>query len=89
MKKDKYTNFTHLQRYSSEHMDILCRKIYPYEWMDGINKMKHKGLPPIEALYNRLHQKGPSQEEYAHATNVYNSLICEVFDDCCITYLEM
>ena len=30
---------------------------YPYEWFDDISKMKHKGLPPIEAFDSKLSQK--------------------------------
>ena len=87
--KDKYMNFTHMKRLYNKHMDLLCQKgYYPYEWMDDISKMKHKGLPPIEAFYSTLYQKGPTQKEYEHAINVYNKLNCGIFRDYHLTYLK-
>ena len=36
-------------------MDLLCRKsFYPYEWVDGIQKLDYDGIPPIEAFHSQL-----------------------------------
>ena len=36
-------------------MDLLCRKgFYPYEWVDGIEKLDYEDIPPIEALHSQL-----------------------------------
>jgi hypothetical protein len=38
-----------------EHYRMLSRKgVYPYEWMDDIDKMNHEGFPPIEAFCSTL-----------------------------------
>ena len=35
--KDKAIHFNHMNKFYSEHMDILCQKGYfPYEWMGDI-----------------------------------------------------
>ena len=50
-KEDKFNNFHFMKRQFPEHMDLLCRKgFYPYEWVDGIEKLDYEGIPPIEAL---------------------------------------
>ena len=36
-------------------MDLLCRKgFYPYEWVDGIEKLAYEGIPPIDAFHSQL-----------------------------------
>ena len=36
-------------------MDLFCRKgFYPYEWVDGIEKLDYEGIPPIEAFHSQL-----------------------------------
>ena len=38
-----------------EHIDLLWRKgFYPYEWVDGIEKLDYEGIPPIEACHSQL-----------------------------------
>jgi len=55
-----------------DHMDLLCRKgSYPYEWFDNVNKFEHNGLPNIKSFYSTLSQKGINEQQYEHATNVY------------------
>ena len=78
-----------MKKYYNDNMDLLCQKgYYPYEWFDDISKMKHKGLPPIEAFESKLSQKTLKPEEYAHAINVYNKLNCETFEDYHMAYLN-
>ena len=37
------------------HMDLLCSKRgYPYEWVDGMEKLDYEGIPPLEAFHSRL-----------------------------------
>ncbi|MFM7987456.1 MAG: hypothetical protein ACKPKO_49905 [Candidatus Fonsibacter sp.] len=57
-----------------EHMELLCRKrYYPYEWVNGVDKIDHKGLPPKNSFYSSLKQETISDDEYKHAQNVYIS----------------
>ena len=87
--KDKYKNFKYMNKFYSQHMDLLCQKgYYPYEWMDDIEKMKHEGLPPIGAFDSKHSQKKLKTEEYIHAINVYNKLNCKTFEDYHMTYLK-
>ena len=68
---DKFKNFTHMKRFFSDKMDLVCQKgHFPYEWFDSIDKFDYKGLPPIEACYSQLHLETKSKKEPAHALNV-------------------
>ena len=56
--------------------------------MDDPSKLKHKGIPPIEAFYSKLTQKSLTREEYKHVIRVYIALGCKIFEDYHITYLK-
>ena len=72
-----------------KHYELLCQKgHYPYEWVDDPSKLKHKGIPPIEAFYSKLTQKRLTREEYKHVIRVYIALGCKIFEDYHIAYLK-
>ena len=49
-------------------IDLLLRKdIYPYDWMDSVEKFSYSQLPPKEAFFSRLNGSNVSDEDYLHA----------------------
>ena len=42
-----------------------CKGVFPYEWLDGLDKLAFPSLPPREAFYSSLTQKNVSEEDYA------------------------
>jgi hypothetical protein len=71
------------------HYNLLCQKgHYPYEWVDNIDKLQHKGLPPIENFYSSLRKEYKTQKEYEHAQHVYDALDCKQFQDYHEAYLK-
>ena len=88
-KNDKYINFNFMKKEYPEHYELLCKKgHYPYEWVNGIDKLDHIGLPPIESFYSQLKQKGLKPKEYEHAQHVYETLNCQSFRDYHTAYLH-
>ena len=68
--------------YSGNKFNLLARKgVYPYEYMDSLEKLKETALPPKEAFYSRLNDGGISDEDYAHAQNVWKTFKMEYFKD--------
>ena len=68
--------------YSGDKFNLLARKgVYPYEYMDSLEKLKETTLPPKEAFYSRLNDGGISDEDYAHAQNVWKTFKMEYFKD--------
>lgn len=61
--------------------------IYPYSYMDSIEKLEEKCLPPIECFKNDLTEDDLSQEDYDHAQNVWKALKCETMKDYMENYL--
>ena len=65
--------FNNLERYyKGEKLSLVKRKgVYPYEYMDSLERFKENKLPPKEAFYSRLTGEGISNEDYEHAKKVW------------------
>ena len=51
--KDQFENIK--SHYSGKQLDLLLRKgVYPYDWVDSIDKFSETQLPPIEMFYSKL-----------------------------------
>ena len=88
-KEDKYKNFNFIKREIPENYELVCQKgFHPYEWVDGLDKLNYKGLPPREAFYSRLKRETITQEEYEYALYVYEKLRCQSFLDYHSIYLK-
>ena len=68
--------------YSGDKFNLLVRKgVYPYEYMDSLEKLEETKLPPKEAFYSRLNDGGISDEDYAHAQKVWKTFKMKYFKD--------
>ena len=82
--KNKFKNLE--ERFSGKQLELAKRKgVFPYDWFDSIEKLKHNKLPPIEDFYSMLNEEGISQEEYNFALEVWKTFNCQTFKD----YLEL
>ena len=65
--------FNNLERcYKGEKLSLVKRKgVYPYEYMDSLERFKENKLPPKEAFYSRLTGEGIGDEDYEHAKKVW------------------
>ena len=65
--------FNILERYyKGEKLSLVKRKgVYPYEYMDSLERFKENKLPPKEAFYSRLTGEGISDEDLKHAKKVW------------------
>ena len=65
--------FNNLERcYKGEKLSLVKRKgVYPYEYMDSLERFKENKLPPKEVFYSRLTGEGISNEDYEHAKKVW------------------
>ena len=64
--KDDFDNLK--RHYTGDKLSLLTRKgVYPYEYMDSLERLKETQLPPREAFYSRLNDEGISDEHYLHA----------------------
>ena len=65
--------FNILERYyKGEKLSLVKRKgVYPYEYMDSLERFNENKLPPKEAFYSRLTGEGISDEDLKHAEKVW------------------
>ena len=65
--------FNNLERYyTNDKLNLVKRKgVYPYEYMDSLERFKENKLPPKEAFYSRLTGEGISDEDLKHAERVW------------------
>ena len=58
--------------YKGEKLSLVKRKgVYPYEYMDSLERFKENKLPPKEAFYSRLTGEGISDEDLKHTEKVW------------------
>ena len=81
---DKFFNLE--SRFTGRQLELAKRKgVFPYDWFDSIEKLKHTRLPPIEEFYSLLTGEGITKEEYDFALEVWDAFDCQTFKD----YLEL
>ena len=73
-------SFSVMQKIVSEEnkRQLLQKKgIYPYEYMDSFERFDENQLPEKEKFYSSLSGEGITDEEYAHAQEVWATFGCQ------------
>ena len=74
---------------NAEQYSLLTRKgVYPYDYMNSIARFEETSLPSQSKFYNRLNEQDISEEDYAHAENVWRSFGCTTMRDYHDLYLR-
>ena len=75
--------FNNIKRYyTGDELNLIKRKgVYPYEYMDSIERFKENKLPSKESFYSSLNDKNISDEDYAHAKKVWGAFRMEYLKD--------
>ena len=69
----RFPNTYKLCNKSSKKFILLLKKdVYPYEYMDFMNRFDETTLPNIEKFYSKLQLKDISEKDYKHAKKVWN-----------------
>ena len=70
-------------------MKLLCRKgVYPYDYMDSVERFKERQLPAPSNFYNRLNDEEIGDEDYAHAQQIWRDFGCRNLGDYHDLYLK-
>ena len=77
------TAFNNLKRYyTGDKFNLVKRKgVYPYEYMDSLQRFNETKLPPKESFYSRLTEEDISDEDYTHAQKVWREFKMEHLQD--------
>ena len=61
------------QAFKGEKLNLMKKKgVYPYDYMDSVQKFGDQQLPPKEAFYSILTDEGISDEQYEHAQKLWD-----------------
>jgi len=75
---------------SAENFDLLTRKgMSPYEYIDCVEKLENTCLPPRESFYNSLRGDIVSEDNYAHAANVWQQFSIRTLGEYSDLYLKI
>ena len=78
--KDAFYNVK--RYYKGDKLSLLTRKgVYPYEYMNPMEKLKETQLPPREAFSSRLNDEGIGDESYVHAQKVWKTFEMKNLED--------
>ncbi|XP_039304370.1 uncharacterized protein LOC120357599 [Solenopsis invicta] len=67
---ERVCDHCHLTGRFRENFDLLTRKgVFPYEYVDCVEKLEESCLPPRELFYSSLTGDTVSESDYAHAAN--------------------
>ncbi|CAL8119487.1 unnamed protein product [Orchesella dallaii] len=67
---------------------LLSKGIYPYSHNTGTSSLDETCLPPKEAFFNDLTDEPISDEDYAHAQNVWDTFEIENMREYTLQYVE-
>ena len=63
---------------TTSHFDLVLRKgVYPYDYMDSVERFDETELPSQDAFFNKLSGSSCSDIDYAHASHVWDAFGCE------------
>ena len=80
LKKEQCKNIGRF--YADVKLDLLLRKgVYPYDWVDSVDKFSETQLPAKESFFSKLYGEGISDEGYSHAQKVWEEFNCKTFRD--------
>ena len=72
---EKFLNTYQLCNKDPNKFALLLRKgVYAYEYMDSWKRFKHESLPGKEYFYSELNKEHITDEDYAHAQEVWGTL---------------
>ena len=70
--KSDLSKFIHTKKEFGKKYELMTKKgIYPYDYMNGIEKFSEEKLPPKEAFYSKLNDCGVSDEDYEYAQKIW------------------
>ena len=75
---------------TTSHFDLVRRKgVYPYDYMDSVERFDETELPSQDAFFNKLSGSSCSDIDYAHASRVWDAFGCETIADYHGEYLQL
>ena len=79
-----------IRQLGEKKFDLVTRKgVYPYEYMDSMERFDETELPLKENFYSSLSDESISDQDYQHAKQVWDTFNCKDLGDYHDLYLKM
>ena len=86
----RFYNTYQLSKNDINKFKLLLRKgLYPYEYMDSWKRFNETELPSKDKFYSTLNLEDISDEDYAHAINVWNTFNINNLGECHDLYVKL
>lgn len=73
-----------------DKISLLQRKgVFPYDYIDSLEKLNETKLPPINCFYNRLNDKNLSTDDYLYAVKMFELFECKTLGEYSDYYLKI
>ena len=77
------------QAFKGEKLNLMKKKgVYPYDYMDSVQRFGDQQLPPKEEFYSILTDEGISDEQYEHAQKLWDIFGVKTMGDYHDLYLK-
>ncbi|VEN53641.1 unnamed protein product [Callosobruchus maculatus] len=74
---------------NDDHFKLLTRKgVFCYDYVDCVEKLDLKSLPPFACFYNKLNDENISEDDYAHAISIWNNFNIQSLGEYSDLYLK-
>ena len=71
----KPEQFENRKKHFDVNFDMLLRKgVFPYDWINSLEKLDETKLPPKEAFYSKLNNSNITDDDFEHALKVWENL---------------
>ena len=82
LKNKNIDKFVHTKRLGGENFELLCGKgIYPYEYIDSVERLQETCLPKKEDFNSLLTGKTISEGDYQRAQRIWSVFECLSLSD--------
>jgi hypothetical protein len=79
-----------LTRGKASTRKLLMKKgIFPYEYIESEQELEATSLPPKENFFSKLTNSQISDDDYAHAQQVFKELKCKTLKEYCMAYCHL
>ncbi|XP_050440025.1 uncharacterized protein LOC126845412 [Adelges cooleyi] len=81
-------DFIETEKVFKQNTDLATRKsVFPYEYIDCVEKLDETKLPDISAFYSKLSNSTISEADYGHAKTMWDTFECKTIGDYSDNYL--
>ena len=83
-----FTDYPEISIFFQDPQLLLRKGVYPYDYVNSLEKLQETNLPPKEAFYSKLNEEDISDEDYQHAQNVWTTFEMKTMREYHDLYLE-